>query len=132
MGGRDPLLRHLAALRDRTLRTPDRRVLAPGAARAVRPVHRRRPAAAPAGPGRPDGRVLPGARDPPAGWDFSRDGIRRSVEDSLTRLGVDRIDLLFLHDAEEHVEAALRDGYPALAGGFHLRLRCSGHTTPRT
>ncbi|MEV4175254.1 aldo/keto reductase [Nonomuraea sp. NPDC049709] len=48
-------------------------------------------------------------------WDFSRDGIRRSVEDSLTRLGVDRIDLLFLHDAEEHFEAALRDGYPALA-----------------
>ncbi|HUR05614.1 MAG TPA: aldo/keto reductase [Nonomuraea sp.] len=48
-------------------------------------------------------------------WDFSRDGIRRSVEDSLTRLGVDRIDLLFLHDAEKHFEAALRDGYPALA-----------------
>ncbi|MGP3916413.1 aldo/keto reductase [Nonomuraea sp. 10N515B] len=38
-----------------------------------------------------------------------------SVEDSLTRMGVDRIDLLFLHDAEERFEAALRDGYPALA-----------------
>jgi len=48
-------------------------------------------------------------------WDFSRDGIRRSVADSLTRIGVDRIDVLFLHDAEEHFEAALRDGYPALA-----------------
>jgi D-threo-aldose 1-dehydrogenase len=48
-------------------------------------------------------------------WDFSRDGILRSVEDSLTRLGVDRIDVLFLHDAEDHFEAALRDGYPALA-----------------
>ncbi|GAA2816576.1 aldo/keto reductase [Nonomuraea rubra] len=48
-------------------------------------------------------------------WDFSRDGIRRSVEDSLTRMGVDRFDVLFLHDAEEHFEAALRDGYPALA-----------------
>ncbi|WP_344873443.1 aldo/keto reductase [Nonomuraea antimicrobica] len=48
-------------------------------------------------------------------WDFSRDGIRRSVEDSLTRLGVDRFDVLFLHDAEEHFEAAFRDGYPALA-----------------
>ncbi|TDE58823.1 aldo/keto reductase [Nonomuraea mesophila] len=48
-------------------------------------------------------------------WDFSRNGIRRSVEDSLTRMGVDRIDVLFLHDAEEHFEAALRDGYPALA-----------------
>ena len=48
-------------------------------------------------------------------WDFSRDGIMRSVDDSLTRLGVDRIDVLFLHDAEEHFEAALREGYPALA-----------------
>ncbi|MEW2353006.1 aldo/keto reductase [Spirillospora sp. NPDC029432] len=48
-------------------------------------------------------------------WDFSRDGIRRSLEDSLARIGVDRIDVLFLHDAEEHFEAALREGYPALA-----------------
>lgn len=48
-------------------------------------------------------------------WDFSRDGIRRSVEDSLTRMGVDRIDMLFLHDAEEHFETALAEGYPALA-----------------
>jgi D-threo-aldose 1-dehydrogenase len=48
-------------------------------------------------------------------WDFSRAGILRSVEDSLARLGVDRIDVLFLHDAEDHFETALRDGYPALA-----------------
>jgi D-threo-aldose 1-dehydrogenase len=48
-------------------------------------------------------------------WDFSRDGIVRSVEDSLSRIGTDRFDILFLHDAEEHFEAALRDGYPALA-----------------
>lgn len=48
-------------------------------------------------------------------WDFTRDGVRRSVEDSLTRMGVDRFDILLLHDAEEHFEDALRDGYPALA-----------------
>jgi D-threo-aldose 1-dehydrogenase len=48
-------------------------------------------------------------------WDFTRDGILRSVDDSLSRMGVDRFDVLFLHDAEEHFEAALRDGYPALA-----------------
>ena len=48
-------------------------------------------------------------------WDFSREGVLRSVDDSLTRIGVDRIDVLFLHDAENHFEAALRDGYPALA-----------------
>jgi D-threo-aldose 1-dehydrogenase len=48
-------------------------------------------------------------------WDFSRDGVRRSLEDSLERLGLDRVDVLLLHDAEEHFEEALRDGYPALA-----------------
>jgi len=30
-------------------------------------------------------------------------------------MGVDRIDVLYLHDAEQHFDAALRDGYPALA-----------------
>ncbi|MER5903542.1 aldo/keto reductase [Streptomyces mirabilis] len=48
-------------------------------------------------------------------WDFTRDGILRSVENSLERIGVDRIDVLFLHDAEQHFEDALREGYPALA-----------------
>ncbi|QNS07642.1 aldo/keto reductase [Streptomyces xanthii] len=48
-------------------------------------------------------------------WDFSRDGVLRSVEDSLARLGLDRVDVLYLHDAEEHFEEALRTGYPALA-----------------
>jgi D-threo-aldose 1-dehydrogenase len=50
-------------------------------------------------------------------WDFSRDGVLRSVEDSLTRMGTDRIDVLFLHDADAggRFDAALRDGCPALA-----------------
>ncbi|GAA2345902.1 aldo/keto reductase [Streptomyces kunmingensis] len=48
-------------------------------------------------------------------WDFTRDGVLRSVEDSLERMGVDRIDVLYLHDAEEHFEEALREGFPALA-----------------
>src|SRR5690606_28228322 len=43
------------------------------------------------------------------------DGIRRSVEDSVARIGVERFDALYLHDAEDHFEDALRDGYPALA-----------------
>jgi D-threo-aldose 1-dehydrogenase len=47
-------------------------------------------------------------------WDFSRDGVRRSAGDSLERLGLDRVDMLFLHDAEQHFEEALRQGYPAL------------------
>jgi len=30
-------------------------------------------------------------------------------------MGLDRVDVLFLHDAEDHFQAALHDGYPALA-----------------
>lgn len=48
-------------------------------------------------------------------WDFSRDGVRRSLEDSLQRMGLDQVDVLYLHDAEDHFEDALRHGYPALA-----------------
>ncbi|MCC0043534.1 MAG: aldo/keto reductase [Brucellaceae bacterium] len=57
------------------------------------------------------GRLLqPGLPDNPAamGWpdplpfhpvfDYSHDGIRRSFEDSLQRLGLDRIDILYVHD----------------------------------
>jgi D-threo-aldose 1-dehydrogenase len=47
-------------------------------------------------------------------WDFSGDGVRRSIEDSLTRLGLDRIDIAYLHDPDEHVEQALSEAYPAL------------------
>ncbi len=47
--------------------------------------------------------------------DFSRDGIRRSLEESLSRMGADSVDVLYLHDAEPHFEAALGQGYPALA-----------------
>jgi D-threo-aldose 1-dehydrogenase len=48
-------------------------------------------------------------------WDFSRDGVRRSLEESLVRLGLDRIDLALIHDPDEQVEAALTEAYPALA-----------------
>ncbi|MEU0336649.1 aldo/keto reductase [Streptomyces sp. NPDC006193] len=48
-------------------------------------------------------------------WDFTRDGVLRSVEDSLERMGVDRVDLLLLHDAEDRFEEALEEGCPALA-----------------
>ena len=49
-------------------------------------------------------------------WDFSADGIRASLEESLERLGLDRVDVLFLHDPDEHDLAAdLGTGIPALA-----------------
>ncbi|WP_431278895.1 aldo/keto reductase [Leifsonia poae] len=47
-------------------------------------------------------------------FDFSRDGVLRSVEDSLTRLGVDRIDVLFVHDPDEFEREALDGAFPAL------------------
>ncbi|MGW7368865.1 aldo/keto reductase [Streptomyces sp. NPDC054841] len=54
-------------------------------------------------------------------WDFSADGVRRSIEDSLERLGLDRIDIVYLHDLDEHGEQAIREAYPALE-----RLRAEG------
>ena len=47
-------------------------------------------------------------------WDFSRDGVLRSLEDSLRRLGLDRIDILYLHDPDDHWEQASREAVPAL------------------
>ena len=47
-------------------------------------------------------------------WDFSRDGVLRSLEESLERLGLDRVDIVFLHDPDDHWEDALERAYPAL------------------
>jgi D-threo-aldose 1-dehydrogenase len=47
-------------------------------------------------------------------WDFSADGVRRGIEESLLRLGLDRVDVVHLHDPDDHEEAALRHAYPAL------------------
>ncbi|MGW1974580.1 aldo/keto reductase [Streptomyces sp. NPDC001889] len=54
-------------------------------------------------------------------WDFSVDGVLRSVEESLRRLGLDRIDIVYLHDPDDHGDDAFRYGYPALE-----RLRAEG------
>src|SRR3954449_3235593 len=48
-------------------------------------------------------------------WDFSRDGIRRSLSASLQRLGLDRVDIVYLHDPDDHWHAAVETGFPALA-----------------
>ncbi len=47
-------------------------------------------------------------------WDFSRDGILRSLEQSLTRLGMDRVDVLYLHDPDHHWEQASTEGIATL------------------
>ena len=48
-------------------------------------------------------------------FDFSRDGIRRSLSESLERLQLDRVDIVYLHDPDDHWEEVLSTGYPALA-----------------
>lgn len=48
-------------------------------------------------------------------WDLSRDGVRRSLDDSLARLGLDRVDLLYLHDPEGRPDEAVATALPALA-----------------
>ncbi|WTQ46707.1 aldo/keto reductase [Actinacidiphila glaucinigra] len=47
-------------------------------------------------------------------WDFSRDGILRSVEESLARLGTDRLDIAYLHDPDDHWGPASSSGIAAL------------------
>lgn len=49
-------------------------------------------------------------------WDFSEAGIRASLDESLERMGLDRVDVLYLHDPERHdLDHALAEGLPALA-----------------
>ena len=48
-------------------------------------------------------------------FDFSADGVLRSFEESLQRLGLDQVDILHLHDPDRHHEQALGEGYPVLA-----------------
>lgn len=63
-------------------------------------------------------------------YDYSYDGVLRSLDDSLQRLGVCRVDIVYLHDVnptwhgdayERRFEEAMRGAYPALE-----RLRAEG------
>jgi D-threo-aldose 1-dehydrogenase len=59
-------------------------------------------------------------------YDYTADGVKRSVEDSLQRLGVDALDVVFVHDLspdnpwlpgpwEEQFEIARKGAFPALS-----------------
>ncbi|WP_041521841.1 aldo/keto reductase [Gilvimarinus agarilyticus] len=63
-------------------------------------------------------------------YDYSYDGVMRSYEDSLMRLGLDRVDILYIHDIgrlthgdkhDEYFKIAMDGGYKALD-----ELRSSG------
>jgi D-threo-aldose 1-dehydrogenase len=47
-------------------------------------------------------------------FDYSADGVRRSLEESLGRLGLDRVDIVLIHDPDDHWQAAIGEAYPAL------------------
>ncbi|WP_405854017.1 aldo/keto reductase [Streptomyces sp. NBC_01515] len=48
-------------------------------------------------------------------WDFSREGVLRSIEATLDRTGLDRLDVVYLHDPDDHWEQAADEAMPALA-----------------
>ena len=49
-------------------------------------------------------------------FDFSRDGVLRSIDNSLRALKLDRLDILHIHDAdwEDRYDEALRQAWPVL------------------
>lgn len=98
-----------AALRDRPR---DEFVLSTKVGRILEPV------ADPVGDD-PDGFAVPAAFR--RVWDFSGDGVRRSIEASLERLGLDRIDTVLIHDPDFAADQAIGEAFPALA-----KLRAEG------
>jgi D-threo-aldose 1-dehydrogenase len=81
---------------------------------------------------RPDANAKPSASALPFDvvYDYSYDGVMRSIEDSLQRLGLARIDIVYLHDVspkwhgadyERRFREAIEGGYRALD-----RLRSDG------
>ena len=46
--------------------------------------------------------------------DYSRDGVLRSLEGSLERLRLDHVDIVYVHDPDEHLDVALGHALPAL------------------
>jgi D-threo-aldose 1-dehydrogenase len=57
-------------------------------------------------------------------FDFSRQGVRESFAASLERLGLERIDILYIHDPDNHYEQALMHALPVL-----MELRAQGHVS---
>lgn len=48
-------------------------------------------------------------------FDYSAEGVRRSIDDSLGRLGVDHVDLVLIHDPDDFEDQAIGEAFPALA-----------------
>src|SRR4029077_720814 len=74
----------------------------------------------PAGPERAPP-IFTGVGDLEPRFDYSRDAVLRSLEESLIRLGTDHVDVALVHDPDLHENDALADAFPAL-----LQLRDEG------
>jgi D-threo-aldose 1-dehydrogenase len=48
-------------------------------------------------------------------FDFSREGVLRSIDESLRRLQVDRLDIVHIHDPDAFFAQAVNEAFPALA-----------------
>jgi D-threo-aldose 1-dehydrogenase len=48
-------------------------------------------------------------------FDYSAEGIKRSFNESLERMGIGHIDIALMHDAENHIPQAINEAYPVLA-----------------
>ncbi|SMD22705.1 aldo/keto reductase [Lentzea albidocapillata] len=46
--------------------------------------------------------------------DYSADGVKRSLESSLERLGTDRVEIVYIHDPDDYWDVAFGEAYPAL------------------
>lgn len=53
--------------------------------------------------------------------DYSSEGVNRSIEQSLSHLGTDHVDVVYVHDPDDHVDQVIQETLPALA-----RLRDEG------
>ena len=67
------------------------------------------------------GRVLDSAASLGWSFDFSREGVLKSFRESLERLGLERVDILYIHDPDEHYQQAITQAFPAL-----MELRAQG------
>lgn len=47
-------------------------------------------------------------------FDFSYDSVMRSFEESLKRMKIDRVEVLLIHDPDDHWETAIKGAYPAV------------------
>ena len=46
--------------------------------------------------------------------DYSRTGVTQSLEESLTRLGTSYVDIVYVHDPDQHVDQVITETFPAL------------------